>query len=86
MYIEDLCGSGFSLHEPTYSHSESMLERQEAAAAAEVERNYHRVKEMLCANRAFLDSVAQALAAKGVLTASDIRVIRESCGVTKLAG
>ena len=85
-YIENLCGSGFALHDPEYRSSESLLERQELATAAEVERNYRKVKEMLCANMGFLEALARALAEKGVLTAADIRAIRERCAVTKLAG
>ena len=53
-YIENLCGSGFALHDPEY--------------------------------RSFLEALARSLAEKGVLTAADIRAIRERCAVTKLAG
>ena len=85
--VGNLCFSGFDLHESEDRRSsEALTVRQEAAVAAEIERNYRRVKEMLCNNRSFLEAIAEALAQKGVLSAADIRQIRERCAVTELAG
>ena len=85
-YVQSLCGAGFDLYESECrSSSESLRERQETAIAAEAERYDHRVKEMLCENRGFLEALARAIAEKGVLTAADVRDIRERCGAEKPA-
>lgn len=63
-----------------YSYPEETSEnraRQEVRTAAEIECLYQKAKMILAANNALLDAVAEALAAKGVITACDITGLRE---------
>ena len=62
--------------------SEGLKESQEQAEAVLVEYLYQKAKEILHANLGFLDAVANELAKKGVLVASDIARIREGCVIT----
>ena len=78
--VQDLCYAGFDLYESCHrDNSPDLAARQETAIAAEVERYYRRTRELLCRNRDFFEAMAHALAEKGVLTAADIRGIRERC-------
>lgn len=71
---------GIGLLAPINS-SESYLSRAEAVVCARLEQCMTRVRRILSTNREFLDAVTQELAAKKVILNSDIRRIRESCGV-----
>ena len=83
--IENQCFGGFSLY--CYREdSQKLKESQEAATAAAMEEYYRKAKEILCANLPFLEALAHELAKKGVLTAAEIRVIREGCSVAENAG
>ena len=88
--VQDLCSDGFTLYSYGYygnghRDSQELAARQETAVAAEVERYYRRVRELLSRNRDFFEAVAYALAEKGVLTAGDIRGIRERCSAAEPA-
>ena len=77
------CYCGFDLYGGDERFlSDGLKAKQEAAIAAEVERYYRKAKELLSRNIAFLDAVAKGLAEKGLLTAADIRRIRENCTIT----
>lgn len=54
-------------------------------AAAEIERFYRKVKEILSKNRELFEAIAGELSIKGVLTAADIRRIKENCGCIPVA-
>ena len=84
--VQDLCYSGFEYYSyGSRRDSETLSAGQEIAITALVERYDHKVREMLCKNRAFVEAVAQALAEKGVLVAADVRAIRESLTITDVA-
>jgi len=59
--------------------------KQEQMAAAEIERFYRKVKEILSKNRELFEAIAGELSIKGVLTAADIRRIKENCGCIPVA-
>ncbi len=84
--VEDLCFTGYEHY--SYAHredSETLHSRQEIAITAVVEQYDHKVRDMLCKNKLFVEAVAQALAEKGVLVAADIYRIRENCMVSEIA-
>lgn len=81
-FVGDSCYCGFSLHGASFrKYSEHLLAGQEQAAAAEVEKYYRKAKEILGQNSGFLEKVADALTKKQLLSAVDIRKIREDCAV-----
>lgn len=82
--VEDLAICGFSLCKDLTA-SDDLDSRIEIAAAAAVEELYFRVKELLCANRSFLEGIAHALVETDVILAADIAAIRERCGVVETA-
>ena len=85
--IQDHCYIGFDLYcYCSHDNSGELSVRQEAAIAAEIEHYYRRVKGLLRRNKEFFNAIAQELAEKGVLTASNIRDIRKSCRITEAAG
>jgi ATP-dependent Zn protease len=51
----------------------------------EVEKFYKKAKEILALNVEFLEKVAQALAAKKLLTSADIQEIKHSCNIVSVA-
>lgn len=61
--------------------SDAMDEKTEIAVSAIAELYYQETKEILCQNRAFLETMAKRLAEKVVLTAIDITEMRESLGL-----
>ena len=82
--VTENCLSGFHLHSNEnfrMNDSGELLAQQERAVAAEVERYFRKTKEIISKNRALFDGISEALAKCGVLTASDIAKIRESCPI-----
>ncbi len=83
--VTENCIAGFHLHSDgrfKYEEDAGLLKAaQERAVALEVERYYRKTKEIISKNRALFDGIAEALAKKGVLTASDIADIRKTCGI-----
>lgn len=85
--VTENCLCGFHLHSNDFNYSDSadLQAKQEQATAAEIERFYRKAKEILSKNRELFESIAEELSVKGVLTASDIRRIRESCQCVPVA-
>ncbi|MBQ1376127.1 MAG: hypothetical protein IIY69_07580 [Clostridia bacterium] len=48
-----------------------------------VESEYQKVQKLLTEHRPFFEAMAQAIADKGILTAEDIRVLREEYAAKK---
>ena len=83
--LSDTCINGFSFYSRGYSESEHLKASLEQAVAAEVERYYRKVKEIISANREFFEKLAAALAEKKLLSAVDIQQIREDCRIVSVA-
>ena len=64
--------------------SEDYKHRIERVAETEMAKRYQLVKEILTANREFVEKLADAIAISEYLVASDIQEIREACGIVKL--
>ena len=82
--ITDDAAMGFSLLTDTLSvrsRTDSFRVKVQEIIAADMERYYYHVKEILVRNREFLERTAQALSEKSVLVSSEIKKIRESCTV-----
>ncbi|MBQ1435661.1 MAG: AAA family ATPase [Clostridia bacterium] len=90
--LDDLCSAFGQAHRLTegicymglaffaYDRSELSQEKLsgiEAAVTALVESEYQKVQKLLTEHRPFFEAMAQAIADKGILTAEDIRVLRE---------
>ena len=76
--ITENCAAGFYLHCNDYGDSQELKAKQEQATAAEIERYYRKAKELLAVNNALFEGIAKELSVKGVLTAADIRQIRDT--------
>jgi cell division protease FtsH len=59
--------------------------RMEALVEAELNRLYQKTKEILAANREFLDKLTDAICENEYLISSDIQAIKESCSVVRVA-
>jgi ATP-dependent Zn protease len=78
--------NGLRLHGCRYrEYSEQLQFEQEQSVALEVEKLYKKAKEILALNVEFLEKVAQALAAKKLLTSVDILKIKRSCNIVSVA-
>ena len=66
-------------------NSESMLWRKESLLDAELARLFQRAKQVLAANREFLDQLADAIAENEYLISSDIQAIKETCEIKRIA-
>ena len=62
--VVNACTLGLRLHENDYSGTTQLLAEQEQAVIGEVERYYRKAKEILAANREFLEKLAAALMQK----------------------
>ena len=82
--ITENCAVGFD-HYAEYRCSDKMTEKNETAAAAEMNRLYRKTKEILAKNRDLLDGIAKMLCDKGVITAADISKIKENCRIVSVA-
>ena len=69
-------------HQP---ESPSRMWRQEALLEASVARHYQRAKQVLAANREFLDKLTDAIAENEYLISSDIQAIKETCKIVRVA-
>lgn len=83
--VTENCLCGFHLHCNSFDDSGDLKAKQEQMAAAEIERFYRKVKEILSKNRELFEAIAGELSIKGVLTAADIRRIKENCGCIPVA-
>lgn len=83
--VTENCLCGFHLHSNSFDDSGDLKAKQEQMAAAEIERFYRKVKEILSKNRELFEAIAVELSIKGVLTAADIRRIKENCGCIPVA-
>lgn len=66
------------LHSCGYELSNSMRYYQERTVSDELERYYRKAKELLVENRAFLDKLAKEIGERKLLTAKEIKQIKES--------
>lgn len=82
--VVDDCVCGFHLHASEYN-SDRLHSEQEQAVSSEVERYYRKAKEILSLNAEFLEKLAAALAKKTLLSAVDVRNIREQCNIVSVA-
>ena len=74
--IVDHCILGMEYYSDPEETSDTRF-KQEVRTADEVERLYQKAKMILAANQSLLDGVAEALATKGVITATDIAELKE---------
>ena len=74
--IEDYGTSGFGLLCTGYPNSTTLISHVENAVAIELERQFRRTKQVLAANRDFLDALTEAIETQDYLLASDIAAIR----------
>ena len=63
--------------------SNDQKRQEEQLADAEMERMYRKVKNLLLANREFVEKLADAIAEREYLVSSDIQAIRDSCEIVK---
>lgn len=82
--VESECVCGFALHGIRTPGSEDLRSRQEQAVALEIEKYYRRAKELLSENSSFFKAVEQALKEKQLLSAVDIKRIREKLNSNEL--
>ena len=92
MIREDMifnAGGGFALMKANSSRYEDMSEdlssKVETAIHLELEKYALKTRDILLRNEDFLYAVIEALSTKETLLYSDIRAIREKCGVVKAA-
>ena len=83
--IVNNCYSGFYLHCNGYYDSERLKSEQEQAVAAEVEKFYRKAKEIISLNQEFFEKVAVSLAQKKLLSAVDIKQIKNECEIVPVA-
>ena len=83
--IEYNCVLGFDLHRNSYDDSDKLKERQENAAAIEVEHCYRKVKQMLVANSEFLDKVADRICRRGIVSSAELSEIKQDCKILPIA-
>lgn len=79
--ITQYCGLGFDKCIPRdymYDISNAMKYYQERTISDELERYYQRTKELLVENRAFLDKLAKEINERKLLTAKEIKQIKEN--------
>ncbi len=79
------CICGFHLHSNEYGDSERLQSEQEQVISSEVERYFRKAKEILSLNSEFLEELAAALAKKTLLSAVDVKKIRERCEIVSVA-
>lgn len=79
--IVNTCIVGFHLHSTEYNDSQRLMSVQEEVVAVEVEKYYHKAKEILSANWDFFEKLASALAQKKFLSAVDIKKIKTECRI-----
>ena len=79
------CVCGLHLHESDEYNSERLMSEQEQAISSEIERYYRKAKEILSLNLEFLEKIAAALAKKALLSAVDIKKIRDQCKIVSAA-
>lgn len=85
--INKECLYGFGLYKDDprkEKASESLVERTEALAGAEMDKYYQQAKKIIAANSDLLNRIAAELQKRKVLTASDIREIRQDLDKQKL--
>ncbi|MGN0690586.1 MAG: AAA family ATPase, partial [Oscillospiraceae bacterium] len=75
------CYLGFSLNDNQRDESDAMIRNREVAVSCEVEKIYHKTKEILSANYEFFERLASELADKRILYSKDIKRIREMCDI-----
>lgn len=73
--IKNQCISGFHLH-GDYENSPDLLHKQETAVSSEVDRLYRKTKEIIAANKEFLDRLAAELLENEILDMYDIERIK----------
>ena len=85
--VGDNCVCGLHLHSYGYgdANSEQLRTAQEQATATEIEKAYRKAKEILAANMEFVEKVAAALARKRLLSATDIKKIKDDCKIVPVA-
>ena len=84
--VGDNCICGLHLHANAHtSNSERLMEEIDQVVSAEIERYYHKAKEILAKNRDFFEKIAASLIEKSVLTMADIGRIKESCVIVPVA-
>lgn len=64
-----------------YQMSDDFKQRMERLADAEMRRYYRKAKEIISANREFVEKLADAIAVNEYLVSSDIQAIKETCGI-----
>ncbi len=79
------CVCGFHLHAGDCNDSDRLQSEQEQIVSCEVERYYRKAKEILSLNSEFLEKLAAALAKKTLLSATDVKKIREQCKIVSVA-
>ena len=70
---------------PGQADNESGKWRTEVLVDAELARLYQKAKQVLAANREFLDKLADAIAENEYLISSDIQAIKETCEIRRIA-
>lgn len=85
--VTQYCGLGFdkcSTRHFDFDLSDSQKYYQERTINDELEKYYQKVRELLVNNRKFLDDLANAITKKKLLTAYDIKEIKENLQKTNL--
>lgn len=83
--VVKVCILGLRLHEHDYPDTPQLWSEQEQAITSEVERYYRKAKEILAANREFLEKLAFALMRRKLLTAADVQEIKRGCKIVQVS-
>lgn len=75
--IGEECVCGFSNYLKGYDDSEQKRHEIEVIASAQVEKYFHKAKEILAQNRELFEAIARALAEKVTITKMDIQEIKK---------
>lgn len=76
--ITDKCIAGLHLHGGSYDITNELQSKQEQAIATELERYYHRAKEIIALNSSFFENIAKELLEKKILCSKDIQNIKNT--------
>ena len=75
--IRSDCVWGLSNHSKGFDESEHKKHQLEVIASAQVEKYYHKAKEIITQNKELFEAIAHALAEKSTITKMDIQKIKK---------
>ncbi len=80
-FIDNYCSYGFDKFVLSREASNEVRNRKELQIYSEMDRYYAKAKKIIVDNLEFLNKLAQELIVKETLVASDVKRIKQSCGI-----